>query len=326
MTSPSIATLTADASFGLELMADLSAFFQSSFHVSDFLTQAQCGSVSPYSNGPGRRLLSVHHSFHSMQSGYTATVKVYVVGTLNATRWAAALASSIAAFGFTGPQSAAVVPSGQPVTVTIPCDASTSVAVGSNCSSVIRSPSPASSDGSSLSAGAVAGVVIGAVIGAFLICCVLVALMKEGAKREDEMLQAQQSRQQPPAHLHLSAAPTQVDGRFILYHTPTPPALATAFESASAAELYDEVMTPHQVREEETKTSSPPPRSTEVSRQGHVSISTHSTTQRRATTGTPRMAAPTFTAAAADDDLLDEELSAVGRPESAAQPEPLHVV
>ena len=321
MTSPSIAALTANPSFGQKLLDDLSALFQASFHVADFSSFAQCGSVSPYTTNPARRLLSVQHTFHALQTAaYSSTVKLYLVGTGNATRWATALASDITAFGFTGAESGAVVPSGQTVTVTIPCDQSHSVAIGSSCSALVGSSVPSSdSSDSTLSAGALAGVVIGAVVGSFLICCLLVAAMKESAKREDEMLEARAQRRAPPAHLQVSA-PTHVDDHFILYHTPTPPVQPALSESpSSAAELYDEVMTPHHVREEEPHRA-PPTAVAELSRRGHISISAH---------GRPVSALhPTSAsraAAAAEEELHEEELSAIGRHQPPALPEPLHV-
>ena len=266
-----------DATFGEELLSDVSAFFQSAFHVDGFQQSAHCGSLTPYSGGHGRRLLS-RHAFHAMQNAYTATVLLYVVGTANATRWASALASSVSAFGFTGALSMAVVPAGQTVLVAIPCSASTSVPVGGNCSEALSTTAASSADNGDggLSAGAIAGVVIGAVLGSALLCCLLLLLMREAAKRDSAT----------PVHAHpasgsaLPPSPSTsiVDDRYILHHTPTPPLTTAAVSVSSAHELYEEVMTPHRVREEER--SSRPRQSQRSRHSGHHHVSVSTKTQR----------------------------------------------
>lgn len=198
-------------------MSDLSSFFSARFSPSfDLLDHSACGSITAYSSS-GRRLLA----FHTMQSSFTATVLLYVVNSTMAIAEATALASALSVFGMVGQQSLAVVPSGQSIVVLTPCSATTSVALGANCSSLTTSAgggssSPSSSSGVSLATAALVGIVVAAAVGSSLLVCLLIALIWRWRRTKDSVA-AQQVLSTP------SSPATVVFDRYYLHHSPTPP-------------------------------------------------------------------------------------------------------
>ena len=182
----------------------------------DWLSHCACASISAYSSA-GRRLLA----FHSMQTAYTAAVTLYVLNSTAAATQASTLASALSAFGMTGPLSTAVVPAGQSLVVLIPCSATTSVALGANCSSLVSSPvggsGASSSGGSSLSSGAIVGIVVAAAVGSALLLCILVSLLWRSKQRRSDGKQVVQQAASTPSptfvvndryYLHSSSPPT----------------------------------------------------------------------------------------------------------------------
>ena len=216
ITSPAYSTLADDSQFPSHLLSDLSSFLSARFSLPfNLLAHSACGSISAYSPS-GRRLLA----FHLMQNSFTATVVLYVLNTDSAATEATALASALSAFGMTGQLSLAVIPAGQTIAVTVPCSATTSVALGSNCSSLTSSPVGGAalsfSSSNSLSTGAIVGIVVGGVVGSVVLICVLVALLRR-RKHSNDSASGQQSPSTP------SPPAAVVNDRYFLHQSPTPP-------------------------------------------------------------------------------------------------------
>ena len=152
---------------------------------------------------------------------------MFVVNSTDAVTEGTALASALSAFGMVGELSLAVIPAGQTIEVMVPCSATSSVALGANCSSLTSAGgggAASSPSSSSLSTGAIVGIAVGAAVGLALLTCTMIALLCRSQRKSNiDSRSAQQdiSPQSP-------TTTTVLYDRYYLHHSPTPPAALTA--------------------------------------------------------------------------------------------------